>query len=142
MMAVDVYWHLFGHIIYTYDVIDVEERIDRNQRILDLLEQEGQPPKVHLLIDFSSTDHGNYSYALSERLEHHKDNDELRESSKRLADNSLFGWVVSIGAQNQELTASANVMATKFKYRRRVVDTLEEAIEFLKKVDSNLSEKV
>ena len=137
-MNLDVHWHLPGRIIYSYDVLSVSERIERNREILRLLETEGQPPKVHLLIDFSSTGHGNYILGLQDMIDRQETNEELKQLTKQVAEHPLLGWVVSIGEQNQSLTAAATVLATKLKYRRRAVDTLEEALDFLKKADASL----
>ena len=35
-MNTDVHWYLPGRIIYCYDVFTVEERIERNRKILHL----------------------------------------------------------------------------------------------------------
>lgn len=137
-MTTDVSWYLPGRIIYCYDVLAVEERIARNRKILHLMDTEGQPPAVHTLIDFSSTDHGNYATGLQDMIDLHESNDDLRAVREALVQHPLQGWIISVGARNPALTANANVMAGRMHYNRRSVDTLEDAIAFLKKIDNTL----
>ena len=137
-MTVEVRWYLPGRILYCYDVYSVEERIERNRKILHLMDTEGQPPKVHTLIDFSSTDYGNYPANLQDMIDLHESNDELRAGRDALVQHPLQGWIISIGARNQTLTSNANVMAGRMHYNRRSVDTLEDALTFLQKIDNTL----
>jgi len=139
-MSLEVKWYLPGRIIYSYDVLSVPDRIERNRQVLRLLTTEGQPPTVHLLIDFSSTGHGNYTTGLQAMIERQETNEELKQLTQQIAEHPLFGWVVSIGEQNRPLTAAATVLANKLKYRRRSVATLQDALEFLKQVDSSLAD--
>ena len=137
-MNTDVHWYLPGRIIYCYDVFTVEERIERNRKILHLIETEGQPPQVHTLIDFSSTDYGNYAANLQDMIALYESNEELRAVRDAWCQHPLDGWTISVGARNQVYTSNANVMAGRMQYDRRSVDTLEDAIAFLKKVDKTL----
>jgi len=141
-MSVDVHWYLPGYIIYSYDELTVENRTERNRKIWQLLETGGQPPKVHVLIDFNSTGHGNYTMNLQKMTERQETNPELKQSVQQLAEHPLLGWVVSIGEGNPALTTAATVLAVRNKYRRQSVATLADALEFLKRADSSLIDKL
>ena len=138
----EVTWFLQGRIIHCYDVLTVEEILERNRKILHLIKTEAKPPKVHLLFDYSSTDYGNYDADLRTIMMRIRSNEELAYIRNEVMRHPLRGWIVGVGVQNIKLQTAWNVLATMSNALRQDARTMEEAIEFLKSVDYSLPENL
>ena len=103
-----------------------------------LVETEGQPPYVHMLIDFSTTQVFSYTARMNETLEGYRTTEELVKLRERLVQNPLLGWVVSVGMKSEGLKAMSIVLANEGRYKQHNSDTLEDALLFLKSVDESL----
>ncbi len=134
----DVSWYLKGHILYCYDVVKVEDMITRNTNALKLVEQDGQPPAVHMLIDFSSTNNPNYDLDVRELVGRSTSSIEFAEARDNLIRHPLFGWVVTFNIHNRNINVGGKIVAMKYNYKRKEVNSLPEAITFLKQVDPYL----
>lgn len=137
-MTISVFWHLPGRILYTYPAATAEDMLAREKQILHLLETEGQPPQVHLLIDCTAPEWKHHHTTIKEADTRLRTNDELRRMRHAIITHPLFGWVVSFGALDPSVQTVSGVMSIRNGYRRHVVETLDDARIFLKRVDPSL----
>jgi hypothetical protein len=137
-MVVEVRWHVQGRILYSPGSVELEDIAARNAIVLEMIEQGGKPPLVHLIIDHTNRYTPEEIKNQPIRYAHYLkvDRNEVRE---RLLKNPLLGWVLSIAMPNIGLKTAAVVLSQKDNYRWRNFNTLEEAFEFLETVDSTLS---
>lgn len=135
----EVTWYLQGHILHCYDVFTADQMIRRNQNALRLLEAVGKAPTVHLLIDFSSTDTENYSSDIRELVNRATSTQAFQEARDNLIRHPLFGWVVVIGVHSRNIDVGGKIIAMKCNYKRKDVDTLDDAITFLKQIDPHIA---
>lgn len=137
-MLIPVAWHLPGRILYTYPAVTTEEMLSRERQVLKLLQNEGQPPLVHLLIDCTAPEWKYHRTTLKEADARLRTNEELQNLRNTIIMNPMFGWVISFGALNPSVQTVSGVMSIRNGYRRHVVETLPEAYEFLVNVDPSL----
>ena len=137
-----VKWQLQGHILYSHHPHSAEDITLRNQNALKLILAEGKPPAVHMLIDFSLIEGSEYPKDVRELLRISTSSPEFQEARDNLIHHPLFGWVVVFGVQNPNVNVSGKIIAQKYSYKRKEVDTLKEAISFLKHIDPNISNVV
>jgi hypothetical protein len=135
----DVTWYLQGHILHCYDVFTAEQTTLRNQNALRLVEAEGKAPAVHLLIDFSSTDIESYSADVRELVNRSTSTQAFQEARDNLIRHPLFGWVIVIAVHSRNIDVSGKIIAMKYNYKRKEVDTLDDAITFLKQIDPHIA---
>lgn len=135
----DVTWYLPGHILYCYDLIVPEDMMKRNQKAYDMIEAEGKPPYVHMLIDFSSTDIEEYSVNVRNIVQRSKHSPEFEEARENLIQHPLFGWVVVFNIENPSLNLGGKLNAMRTNYKRKDVPSLIDALNFLKQVDPNIT---
>jgi hypothetical protein len=138
-ISTDVKWHIQGYILYCYNVHTADDIKARNQNALKLIEAEGKPPYVHMLIDFSLPEDPNYSANVRELVRFSTSSQEFQDARDKLIRHPLFGWVVAFNVQNLNSTVSGKIIAQKYGYKRKDVDTLEDAIVFLKQVDPTIN---
>lgn len=134
-----VRWHVPGHILYCYNVFNTDQMIMRNRNTFHLIESEGKPPHVHMLIDYSSTDIQAYSSDVRDLVRWATSSKEYEESRDKLIRHPLFGWVVAIGVHNRNIKISGKILSLRYNYKRKEVETLDEAMTFLKHVDPNIA---
>lgn len=131
-----VEWLIKGRLMRFRGTADRDVMAARNQVILDAIETEGKPPLVHCLIDHTN------QYTAEEiakqprtardyMLEH----DEARE---KLLNHRMLGWVISVATPNMGLKMAGTVVSQKDEYRWRSVETLQDAFNWLQKVDTTL----
>lgn len=139
-MEIDISWYLPRRILYTYDAVSAEAMLDRNRRLLKLIEAEGLAPAVHVIIDYSQTPPEAYSKGLAYFVERARSSDEFVRVREELVTHPLFGWVVAFGEPSALVDVGGSVMATKNRYRRHSADTLEDGLRFLKLIDPTLQD--
>jgi len=137
--STDVSWYLKGHILYCYDVITDEDMTLRNQNALNLIEQDGKPPYVHMLIDFSSTASDTYESDVRDLVRRSLSSKEFADARDNLIRHPLFGWVVVFQVHNRNINVGGKIVAMKYNYKRKEVATLTEAVEFLKQIDPHVA---
>ena len=135
----DVRWYLQGHILYCHDVLNAEEMTQRNTNALKLLEEEGQPPYVHMLIDFASTNTDEFDADVRDLVRRSTSSQEFEDARDNLVRHPLFGWVVVFNIHSRNINVGGKIVATKYNYKRKEVNSLQEAIEFLKQVDPHIA---
>lgn len=135
----DVKWYLKGHILYCKDVLTADEMIERNTNALELLEQDGKPPYVHMLIDFASTNIENYDLNVRELVRRSTSSQAFANARDNLIQHPLFGWVIVFNVHNRNINVSGKIVSMKYNYKRKEVNSLPEAIDFLKQVDPNIT---
>jgi len=132
-------WYLKGHILHCYDVLTADEMTQRNRNALQLLEKEGKPPAVHMIIDFSSTDVDNYEADVRELVRRSTSSREFADARDNLIRHPLFGWVVVFGVHNRNINVGGKIVSMKYSYKRKEVNTISEAAAFLKQIDPNVA---
>lgn len=135
----DVRWYLKGHILYCQDVFNAEEMTRRNTNALNLLESEGKPPYVHMLIDFASTNTADFDADVRELVRRSTSSKAFADARDKLVRHPLFGWVVVFNIHDRNINAGGKIVAMQYNYKRKEVDSLPEAINFLKQVDPNIA---
>lgn len=137
-MGVHLSWYLKGRIIYTPGTLDRDDMVERNRLTLALIEAEGEPPYVHVLIDHSCKEYK--AEDLQDRARSLKYYVQLGEEEVRqkLLTHPLFGWVISIATPTASLKMAGTVSSQQRNYRWHSVSTLDEALEFLQSRDPSL----
>ncbi len=135
----EVEWYLEGHIIKCFDVVPEEDMIQRNRNVLKLIEAEGKPPHVHMLIDFSSSNSKDYALDVRQLVRRSTYSIDFANTRDELLRHPLFGWVVVYGVHSNNINVSGKIISMKYNYKRKEVTTIQEAIDFLKRVDSNIA---
>ena len=142
-MSIEVSWYLQGHILYTHNAVSGEVILARNKRILHHMEREGQPPYIHILVDYTGTPTDNYpDNILTFVLKRAQSSEEQNRVRRHILRHPLLGWVVAIGIPNSRIQTTANVIAIKDRFRRHDAATLEEALLFLRQKDPSLIDKL
>ena len=136
------HWYLPRHIIYAPGVAGQEPVLARNRDILELMNAQGQPPKVHILIDYRDMEPEAGNTGLEDVLGRLRDSSEYDQILRSITQHPLIGWVVSIGSPAPKFRTAMNVLAIKDGINRHEVGTLEEAIDFLKGKDPSLRDKI
>lgn len=137
-MPVQLSWYLPGRIILSSGTLEPEEIAERNRLLLALIESEGEPPFVHVLIDhtrsaYSEGDLEAHARSLSAYVK--LDHEEVRE---KLLHHSRLGWVVSVATPTASLKMAGTISSQQRNYRWHSVDTFDEALEFLQSRDTTL----
>lgn len=135
----EVHWHIQGHVLYCRGVFTADQMFIRNLNSFQLIEREGKPPYVHMLIDYTTTDIKDYSSNLRELVRWSNSSPEFQAARDNLLKHPLFGWVVSVGGHSRNIKISGKILSSRYNYKRKEVDTLDEALTFLKQVDSNIA---
>ena len=135
-------WYLPGHIIFAPGATGQKSVLVRNREIFALMDTQGRPPKVHVLIDYRDMEPGDSNTGLEDVLGHLRDSSEYDRVIRDITQHPLIGWVVSIGSPSPRYRTAMNVLALKDGVRRHEVSTLEEAIDFLKGKDPSLRDKI
>lgn len=135
-MAIEVSWMIEGRVIYARGTDSVDDMAARNHIYLQMIEEAGQPPMVHVIVDYTGAPSRNrlvgiHYYVDSPKLS-------LDEARSRLVAHPLLGWMVMVGAPNPSLKLAGRVLAAEGRYHRHHCDTLEEAFAFLEKEDATL----
>lgn len=136
--AFELSWYLPGRVLYTRHDPDPAVVIARNQHLLQLLETEGQPPQVHLLIDYTGrgiTYDTLQLWGIIHRSPHSPDYQQLLQ---KLAAHPLMGWVVGVACQDPRMRVASTITATRYNIRRHDEPTMELALKFLKRMDPTL----
>lgn len=136
----DVTWYLSGHIMYCHDLIDPDAMMQRNLNAYALLNAEGKPPFVHLFIDFTSTDSPDYTVNVRNIMRRSRHSPEFEVARDQLIRHPLFGWVVVFGIKDANLNAGGKINAMRTNYKRKDVESLEEALVFIKQVDPHVAQ--
>jgi hypothetical protein len=136
-MAVQISWLVKGRVIYAAGTLDRDEIIERNRLSYALIEAEGQPPMVHILIDHSNRYTAEDLQHQIRSLSHYVklDSDDQNE---QLIKHPLLGWILSIANPSQSLKMAGAVRSQQYNYRWHSVDTLEDALDFLQERDGTL----
>lgn len=134
-----VSWHLKSHILYCYGVITSDDMLARNINAARLIEADGKPPFVHLIIDYSISKAEDYPTDIRNLIHRSESSEEFERARDQLVTNPLFGWVVAIGSPTRNIEVGATIVAARNNYRRKEVANLNEAITFLKQVDPNIA---
>ncbi len=123
-MSSQVSWFLEKRVILTYNegVVTDEDMFANDQPIIDYLNQ-CTVPLVHMIVD------------------HRKGLGS--PSSKALAQLSWpkhpkVGWMILVGMANPFQKFVVTVTSNFFKTRMRMINTMDEALDFLNQVDSTL----
>lgn len=136
-MSPKIHWYLPGRILLIEALSASREALmERNRTLLDYIDREGQPPAVHVLVDYRHAQSENFpvtikDYLNAERLQQDK-------ARQALTQHPLLGWVISIAAPHIIVQLGANLLAQKGHYHWQHVATLAEALGFLKAQDSTL----
>jgi len=128
-MAITVDWLNEGNIIsltFTDEITIDELAIATNQAVA--LIDSVATPLVHSIID--GTQVTKYPHNILQ----------LREASKLSFNHPRYGWLMIYGAPDGLSSFFVNMVTSFFRVRVRMVDTLDEAIDFLKSVDINVAE--
>jgi|GEM_PF-664164 len=134
-----VRWYLKGHILSCYNLHTADDIMIRNQNAFNLIMAEGKPPSVHLLIDYSLPEESDTPTDIRKLVRFSTSSPEFQEARDNLIGHPLFGWVVAFGIHNPNFNVTGKIIAQKYGYKRKEVDTLEDAIAFLKQIDSNIT---
>lgn len=132
-----VQWLVPGRVLRVPGSTDRDVIVLRNRLLLAAIHNEGKKPLVHCIIDHRNQ----YSPAQLQRqplqMRYYMDtNDEIARA--RLIENPMLGWIISVAIPNVAMKMAASVLSQQRNYRWREVDTLEDAFEWLEKVDSTL----
>lgn len=134
-----VRWHLKGHVLYCHHADTADDIMIRNQNALNLIQTDGKLPAVHMLIDFSLTEDADYTKDIRELLRFSTSSPEFQKARDALIRHPLFGWVVVFGIKSENVNMGGKIVAQKFSYKRKDVDTIDDAMAFLKQIDSNVA---
>ena len=131
-----VEWLIEGRLMRVPGSLDKDVMAYRNQIVLEAIETEGKPPMVHCLIDHRNQYTSEQLASQSNRLRDYlMDNNEVRQ---KLLNHPMLGWVLSIATPNQGLKMAGTVQSQKDEYRWRSLATVQEAFDWLQKVDTTL----
>ncbi len=119
-------WYIEGQITYVQftGYPDVKE-LQTCMNELDVYLEQGQRPLVHSIIDLSHVDE---SIGLVK----------MAQAMKGRKPNPHIGWVITVSEQNKVVRFTASVMRQILQMRQRSFDTLPEALDFLRDIDSGL----
>jgi hypothetical protein len=136
-MSVQVWWHVPGRVLYSPGSTAAEDIAERNARVLEMIEREGKPPMVHLLIDHTNRYTPEELEKLPKRAQEYMqvDRNELRD---RLISHPLMGWVLSVKTPTTAFKLAGAILSQQDHYRWRSMDSLEAALEFLSQMDPTL----
>lgn len=125
-MSLHLSWYLENRVILVVSkgksLNQDQDMFDIDQAIVDYINQ-SDAPLVHLITDFRD---GSFSPSM-------KAVGKLQSSK-----HPRIGWAIVIGQMNSLQRFSLAMAISFFKLRNRMVDTLEEALDFLNYVDSTL----
>jgi hypothetical protein len=131
-----VEWLIEGRLMRVPGSTDRDVMAYRNQLMLEAIEALGQPPMVHCLIDhtnqYSAEDFASQPRRVRDYM---MENDEVRQ---KLLSHPLLGWIMSVATPNVSLKMAGNIQSQKDEYRWRSVDSIQQALEWLQKVDKTL----
>lgn len=136
-MPVEVWWYLPGRILYSPGSLVKEDIAARNAIALEMIESEGQPPMVHTLIDHTNRYSADDLRAQPRQASYYTSasSDEVRQN---LISHPLLGWVLSINTPTSALKMAGTVMSQQSSYRWRSFETLDDALDFLQRIDPTL----
>lgn len=127
-MPVATMWLVPGRILYQWasGVVTLEEMRAISQFNADLMTKEGQPPKVHLIMDYEGVESLPTNFI------------KARQASAVMVGHPQMEWGVGVHVPNTIVTFVANSLAQLFHVRYKTFNTHREALEFLFWVDPSL----
>ncbi len=125
-MAYKTGWYIEGQITYAQFISPsgVEE-LRAGLQELDRYAEQGQRPLIHTIVDLS-------------RLEESIGLVKMAQAVKGRKPDPHIGWVIMVGEQNKVIRFTASVVRQILQMRQRSFDTLPEALDFLRDIDSGL----
>lgn len=132
-----VEWLVPGRVLRVPGSTDQDVIVLRNRMLLTAINNEGQKPLVHCIIDHRNQ----YSAAQVQRqpLQMRYYMESADETTReKLLSNPMLGWVISVAIPNVAMKMAASVVSQQKNYRWRDVETIEAAFDWLSKVDSTL----
>jgi hypothetical protein len=134
--AMKVQWLIEGRIMRVPGSTSKEVMAERNRLVLEAIEEAGQAPMVHCLIDHRNQYSAEDLAAQPKLMRAYvMDDDELRQ---KLLTHPMLGWVISIATPNTALKMAGTVSSQKDNYRWHSVPTFQEAVKWLESHDTSL----
>lgn len=123
-MSSQVSWLLEQRVILTYNegVVSDQDMYDNEGLILDYLNQ-CSVPLVHMVVDHRKGIGSPSSKTLAQLS---------------WANSPKLGWLILVGMANPFQKFVVTVASNVFKTRMRMLNTMDEALDFLNQVDSTL----
>ncbi|RMF80926.1 MAG: hypothetical protein D6737_06520 [Chloroflexi bacterium] len=129
-MAFEAKWCVDKRVVYVryYDDVSLDDFKGASAAMRRYLE-EGEGPLVHNIVDFSE----------AQTIPTHVGKG--RQSLPHLG-HPKFGWTIIVKSDNPLVLMITSIMAQTVQQRYRAVDSRDEAVEFLKYVDSTIENAV
>ena len=124
-----VKWYVKGRLLLSQYCGDItyEEVAANRERVLEMIEHDGQKPYVHLVID--ATQRGDIDPRFFK----------LKQTNQMMIQHDMLAWTLVADADpHPVLKFVANISSQIFQARFRVFITRAEALEFLYMVDQTL----
>jgi hypothetical protein len=126
-MPITVDWYLDGRVmkIEMVGAFSVDDLIGAASQAVALVEST-DTPLVHCVLD--NTHIGDTSASLAD----------INRASQPMLKHERMGWVLVYGNNSQMTRFTGNIVAQISRTRYRMYDTLDDALDFLQKMDKQL----
>lgn len=128
-MAIKFDWLVENRVVYVQyvDVVTVEELTTEIGNIVELIGN-SSAPLVHTLID------------TTELVDYPKDISTILKSTKQVLVHPKFGWMLVYGQDDRLMQFFVQVVTSMLKVRMRIFKKRDDAVAFLKYVDTSLED--
>ena len=137
MYVDEIRWFLKGKIVYSPGTPDAALISQRNRKVLEMIEAEGEGPLVHSLIDHIHS-YGEPELTPQPRTMSYYIDLNDKEVQDRLIAHPMLGWVISIATPGAALKMAGTVISQQKNYRWRSVADVDAALALLQEMDSTL----
>ncbi len=125
-MAYKTGWYIEGQVSYAQCISPCDaEEFRAGLEEIDVLLGQGQRPLIHTIVDLT-------------RLEESIGLVQMAKAIRGRKPDPRVGWVIMVGEQNKVVRFSASVVRQILQMRQRSFDTLDEALDFLRDIDSGI----
>lgn len=127
-MPTEQQWYVPERVVRVrfYGKLTLDEIVDAFATSAELVDATSAPP-VHFIHDWTELDSFPTNII-----------DIRRSTTVRVKDPKRIGWVVAYAKNDQILQSMSNIVFQLFRIRFQMVDSADEAVAFLQRMDSKL----
>lgn len=129
-MPVGTLWLIPGRVIYqcATENLTLDEIAAVAQFNADLMTNEGQPPNVHLIMDYENIESIPSNFI------------KTRQASAVMVGHPMMEWGVGVQVPGSVINFVATTFAQLFRVKYKAFNTYKEAVDFLKWIDPSLDD--
>ncbi len=125
-MAYEFQWYIEGEVLYLQYFGDPKpEELHNFMMEINTYVTQGTRPLVHTIIDVSGVTRASTLVELAQAMRGYKP-------------DARTGWMITVGEQDKLVKFAANVARQLLHMRQRSFPTMQEALDFLRDVDSGI----